>query len=612
MKADKESRTCKEKLTLFCIRRHRSFITTKCSIIAFFVIGIIYLAAGVVFIIVTNNLFEVAVRYDDVCQNQTKNCIISLNITKPLNGNIIFLYRLSNFYQNHRRIFKSKDDKQLQGQYLLYKDLSNCDPQISVNGSSDPANLYLPCGSLSLSFFNDTYRFVDPNLSEKFSDLNISLEPERDDLYKPLSAAYTTGIRWLEAITPKGTTDEHFIVWMRVAAMPNFLKTYSRCIDCAIEPGIIQVAVDMNYPNSMYSGSREIILCTTSSLGGKSYFISVTYLVVGGLSLIFALVFLIALLACPKKHIVGEIFFEPVQDITTIDQKLAQTLPRQYGSVKSEECPVLLVSDNELSSGTSYESESEKSSKLQDQKTEQQSKADSTDSKNNVKLPSRANSKKASNRVENQKSVDKQNASKTDNRQSSPKKTNNRQSSPKKAANRQNSPKKTANRQSSPKKTANRQNSPKKTDNKQTTIKTTDNKLTNKKADSKVEDTKIKDTPKYDNKTDNNKTDDKLKHEIKADDKLKHESKTDNKLKQESKADDKDDGVNININININEIPKNKNVLSKTQKRTTSQRSLSPARQAGNVNRRAKSPANFRRKKSPVGKSPQKPNYRKF
>lgn len=59
-------------------------------------------------------------------------------------------YELQNFYQNHRRYVKSRNDKQLAG--TMYTDpaqLSDCDPLRTVNGK-----VLDPCGLIANSYFN--------------------------------------------------------------------------------------------------------------------------------------------------------------------------------------------------------------------------------------------------------------------------------------------------------------------------------------------------------------------------------------------------------------------------------------------------------------------------
>ena len=82
--------------------------------------------------------------------------------------------------------------------------------------------------------------------------------------------------------------------------MPNFLKLYAKCYDCTIPAGNYSILVKMNYPKTMFAGRRALVFSTTSGLGSGSYFISTAYMVVGGISLIFATGFLIHMLICPR------------------------------------------------------------------------------------------------------------------------------------------------------------------------------------------------------------------------------------------------------------------------------------------------------------------------
>jgi H+/gluconate symporter-like permease len=52
-----------------------------------------------------------------------------------------------------------------------------------------------------------------------------------------------------------------------------------------------------NYDMSEYSGKKTFVLSTTNLLGGKNYFMAISYLFVGILCIVFAVVFAIAYLS---------------------------------------------------------------------------------------------------------------------------------------------------------------------------------------------------------------------------------------------------------------------------------------------------------------------------
>jgi len=88
-------------------------------------------------------------RYDHVCTINT-TCNIQLSIKEKMNPPIYVYYQLTNFYQNHRRYVKSRNDDQLRGERP--SDLSTCSPLESWDNK--PLN---PCGLIANSFFNGSY-----------------------------------------------------------------------------------------------------------------------------------------------------------------------------------------------------------------------------------------------------------------------------------------------------------------------------------------------------------------------------------------------------------------------------------------------------------------------
>jgi hypothetical protein len=94
--------------------------------------------------------------------------------------------------------------------------------------------------------------------------------------------------------------NEDLIVWMRTAALPNFRKLY-RKVGKGLEDGTYEFKIGYNFPVAVFEGRKRIILSTTSSIGGKNPFLGVAYIVVGCLSLVAAIVFII-FMAMDKKQ----------------------------------------------------------------------------------------------------------------------------------------------------------------------------------------------------------------------------------------------------------------------------------------------------------------------
>jgi hypothetical protein len=117
----------------------------------------------------------------------------------------------------------------LQGEFVRIhdKNLIKCSPQIYMNDTVNIDNLYIPCGDLPANVFIDFFSLLSEKAS--FSEVNISLDIDRNILYKAPNICYLNASHWLldTGLFPQEQADEHFIVWMRLAAFSPFRKLYA-------------------------------------------------------------------------------------------------------------------------------------------------------------------------------------------------------------------------------------------------------------------------------------------------------------------------------------------------------------------------------------------------
>lgn len=86
-----------------------------------------------------------------------------------------------------------------------------------------------------------------------------------------------------------GVQNGHFINWMRTAALPSFRKLYAR-INRSLNVGdVVKVYIVSRYPVAQYGGTKSVVLSTVSWFGGSNSFIGIAYIVVGSISLLFAI-----------------------------------------------------------------------------------------------------------------------------------------------------------------------------------------------------------------------------------------------------------------------------------------------------------------------------------
>jgi hypothetical protein len=174
----------------------------------------------------------------------TNVCSLLFEIPKDIGPPVFLYYRLTNFYQNHRRYVKSLDLDQLKGKALSNNTIrgSSCDP-LRIN--PDNGKAYYPCGLIANSLFNDTFESPlrvaggEANSSYFMTNKGISWVSDKE-LYKPTQYSpdqISPPPNWQKRY-PKGYThdnpppnlqeDEAFQVWMRTAGLPTFSKLARR------------------------------------------------------------------------------------------------------------------------------------------------------------------------------------------------------------------------------------------------------------------------------------------------------------------------------------------------------------------------------------------------
>ena len=142
----------------------------------FFVIGIAFLAIGVGLLYFSNDVKETVIEYTDCKQsgddsgemchdviNRTTNagiqpeciCKVRFELKEDWPKDVYMYYALTNFYQNHRRYVKSRDEKQLLGDIEKIPD-DDCNPYEKVEGFPDLP--VVPCGAIANSLFNGKLR----------------------------------------------------------------------------------------------------------------------------------------------------------------------------------------------------------------------------------------------------------------------------------------------------------------------------------------------------------------------------------------------------------------------------------------------------------------------
>lgn len=259
-------------------------------VIVFAIFGILFIILGIVLLIYSNKVKSAEIEYTDCTLGEI--CNKQLTLENDIDSPVFVYYQLNGFFQNSRRYVKSKETDQLTGDDISVHD--ECEPaeknkemgfspsQTALDGSAlDPEAYAVPCGLMAKTFFNDTFSFSIGSTDLTVDETNIAFDKDK----KLYDENPDRSKQWMDM------TNEHFLVWMRPSGLPNPKKLWGR-IDRDLKQGEkIDIAINNNYDVSHYKGKKKIVLSNATKFGGKNKFLGISYIVVGALSILCAIIF---------------------------------------------------------------------------------------------------------------------------------------------------------------------------------------------------------------------------------------------------------------------------------------------------------------------------------
>ena len=248
-------------------------VLTPVAVIAVLLgVALVFMPIGIVLRDASEDVISYKKRYDNIAECEVtddmnvtelpRNCTINITIEDDMDGPIYFYYELHNYYQNHRRYLKSFNDDQLMGDGN--NDVTDCEPLKTHNSKK-----LVACGLVAGSFFLDRFNMYingenlcgsnctnygknnEEDWSEYWQDWysepnwakdGIAWESDVDEKFGISAIDNSSQTQYGERQIKAGlrlpdTDDEDFIVWMRVAALPDFRKLHRIVRDKDIKKG---------------------------------------------------------------------------------------------------------------------------------------------------------------------------------------------------------------------------------------------------------------------------------------------------------------------------------------------------------------------------------------
>jgi len=243
---------------------------------------------------------------------QAVQCYIRFDIPIDLEPPVFLYYKLTNFYQNHRRYVKSLSTDQLKGKFVSVSTLNSgdCKPLSSLDDKA-----YYPCGLIANSVFNDTYSPLNSTTGSSpyfFSEKGIAWPGESkkytdtppydfDAMVPPPGWQKLYPNNYTADNFPNLKGDEHFQNWMRTAGLPTFSKLWGRNDNDKLPKGSYQIAAADNFPVLPYKGKKAFVISTVSWIGGKNPFLGWAYVATASLFVLLAILGTIRHMIKPRK-----------------------------------------------------------------------------------------------------------------------------------------------------------------------------------------------------------------------------------------------------------------------------------------------------------------------
>lgn len=217
-------------------------------------------------------------------------CAVSVTAKETLTAPVYVYYELGNYFQNHRAYVRDLDYFELSGD--TNKGLCTTHKTTSTGAA------IVPCGVQAWSYFNDTFSVKLDGVTTAINDADIAWDADRKYRFGNFPAQNLNtdqATRGGATVSGNLRDDQHFVTWMRTAALSNFRKLVGK-IEIDIPKGTnITFEISNLYNTYVFDGSKSIVLATNSWIGGYNPVLPALYMLVGSLLFILGVLSLVLL-----------------------------------------------------------------------------------------------------------------------------------------------------------------------------------------------------------------------------------------------------------------------------------------------------------------------------
>ena len=280
----------------FFFRSYHQAPSIKTAIFVLSTLGVIFIIIGSVLISYSESVQEYkSENFNKGLTEEGSSINITLEVKKKMKKPVFLYFKIDDYYQNHRIYSLSKSVKQLQGNkitkdeaelscvnYDKYEDMDKGEIPMGI----DESDVAYPCGLIAKTFVNDKFELFYNEERINIEETKITWDYDRNSVFKN----YDTSKQWQDFENGKGYL-EHFIVWMKTAALEGFKKLWGR-IEKDLEKGKYTITVTRQRETQV-NRPMHIVLATANEFGGKNLNLGILYLVVGVLTISSAIYFAI-------------------------------------------------------------------------------------------------------------------------------------------------------------------------------------------------------------------------------------------------------------------------------------------------------------------------------